>query len=103
MADQEITCRDCGSAFNFTDGEQEFYASKNLSAPQRCKNCRQARKSDRGGAGGAGGPRQMYDAVCAKCAAQCQVPFQPRPVEEGGKPVLCRECFMAERGSGGRR
>jgi CxxC-x17-CxxC domain-containing protein len=39
----------------------------------------------------------MHDAVCAKCGADCQVPFKPRPVEEGGKPVLCKECFMAER------
>jgi len=43
--------------------------------------------------------RQMHDAVCAKCGAECQVPFKPRSVEEGGKPVLCRECFMAERGN----
>jgi len=94
MADQEITCRDCGATFVFTEGEQEFYASKDLSAPQRCKACRDKRKTDRNG----GGQRQMHDAVCAKCGASCQVPFKPRPVEEGGKPVLCRECFMAERG-----
>lgn len=91
MADQEITCRDCGSTFVFTEGEQEFYNSKNLSAPQRCKDCRAAAKSKRMG------EREMHDAVCAKCGAECQVPFKPRPVEEGGKPVLCRDCFMAER------
>jgi CxxC-x17-CxxC domain-containing protein len=90
MADQQITCRDCGSVFTFTDGEQEFYASKELSAPQRCKNCRAARKQDRGN-------RQMHDAVCAQCGTACQVPFKPRPVEEGGKPVLCQACFMASK------
>ena len=90
MADQEITCRDCGATFTFTDGEQEFYASKNLSAPQRCKDCRDKRKTDRGN-------REMHDAVCAECGAQCQVPFKPRPAEEGGKPVLCKECFTAKR------
>ena len=90
MADQEITCRDCGAAFTFTDGEQEFYASKNLSAPQRCKGCRDKRKADRGN-------REMHDAVCAECGAQCQVPFKPRPAEEGGKPVLCKECFTKKR------
>ena len=90
MADQQITCSDCGASFTFTEAEQEFYASKQLSAPKRCKDCRQARK-------GGGGPRQMHDAVCAECKAACQVPFKPRPVEEGGKPVLCRECFMARR------
>ena len=68
MADQEITCRDCSATFTFTDGEQEFYASKNLSAPQRCKDCRDKRKADRNN-------REMHDAVCAKCGAQCPVPF----------------------------
>jgi len=91
MADQQITCRDCGAPFTFTDGEQEFYASKNLSAPQRCKACRAARQNDRNG------PREMHDAVCAQCGSACQVPFKPRSVEEGGKPVLCKACFTASR------
>lgn len=94
MADQDITCRDCGASFQFTDGEQEFYNSKGLSAPQRCKACRNARKSQ---TGGGGGMREMHDAVCAQCGADCQVPFKPRPVEEGGKPVLCKACFQASR------
>ena len=89
MADQDITCRDCGATFTFTEGEQEFYASKDLSAPQRCKACRDARKDARRN-------REMHDAVCAECNVDCQVPFKPRPVEEGGKPVLCRECFVAQ-------
>ena len=91
MADQELTCRDCGNAFTFTEGEQEFYTSKNLSAPQRCKDCRANRKAERLS------NRTMHDAVCAKCGAECQVPFKPRPEEEGGKPVLCKECFMKEK------
>jgi len=92
MADQEIACRDCGAQFIFTEGEQEFYATKDLSAPQRCKDCRAAKKAARQG------PREMHDAVCAKCGADCQVPFKPRSEEEGGKPVLCRDCFSADRG-----
>ena len=91
MADQQLTCRDCGKQFTFTDGEQEFYATKNLSAPQRCKDCRNARKQDRMAT------RQMYDAVCAQCGKECQVPFKPRPVEEGGTPVLCLDCFRAKK------
>ncbi len=93
MADQQITCRDCGQSFTFTEGEQEFYATKQLSAPQRCKDCRAQRKNVRMQ------DRQMHDAVCGKCGAQCQVPFKPRAVEEGGRPVLCKACFDAERGS----
>jgi len=90
MADQQLTCRDCGAQFTFTDGEQQFYATKNLSAPQRCKTCRDSRKADRGN-------REMHDAVCAQCGAACQVPFKPRSVEEGGRPVLCKNCFAASR------
>lgn len=93
MADQQIQCGDCGTQFAFTESEQQFYAQKGLAAPKRCKGCRDARKSQR-----ATGPREMHDAVCGKCGAQCQVPFKPRPVEEGGRPVLCLNCFKAERG-----
>ena len=37
---------------------------------------------------------EMYNAVCAKCGKECQVPFKP----SGGRPVLCSDCF---RQSGG--
>ncbi|MFA6259518.1 MAG: zinc-ribbon domain containing protein [Candidatus Peribacteraceae bacterium] len=95
MPDKELTCRDCGATFTFTEGEQEFYASKDLSDPQRCKDCRANRKNQRMQERG---PREMHAAVCAQCGAECEVPFKPRPVEEGGKPVLCRACFQAQRG-----
>ena len=95
MADQQIQCRDCGAMFDFSEGEQAFYAERNLSAPQRCKACRDARKSQRGG--GMGGDRQMFDATCAQCGSACQVPFKPRPESEGGRPVLCKACFMASK------
>jgi CxxC-x17-CxxC domain-containing protein len=90
MADQQITCRDCGAAFTFTEGEQEFYASRNLNAPQRCKDCRNKRKDER---------NQKFDAVCAQCGAQCQVQFKPKPESEGGRPVLCTACFRASKGA----
>jgi CxxC-x17-CxxC domain-containing protein len=37
----------------------------------------------------------MYDAVCAGCGVQTQVPFQPT----GAKPVYCRDCFQSSRSS----
>ena len=77
MADQQIQCGDCNTQFAFTESEQQFYAQKGLAAPKRCKDCRNARKSQRSAQ-----PREMHDAVCGKCGAQCQVPFKPRPVEE---------------------
>ena len=96
-ADKALTCRDCGQAFVFTSGEQEFHASKGFTnEPSRCPDCRSARRSDRGssggyssgGYGGGGGgygrqDRQMYSATCSTCGQEARVPFQPR----GDKPV----------------
>jgi CxxC-x17-CxxC domain-containing protein len=89
MAYQDLTlqCADCGSNFEFTAGEQEFYASKGLvNTPKRCPNCRNSRKrmNSRGGR-----PRQMYDAVCSECGVETQVPFKPSE----DKPVYCKTCF----------
>ncbi len=51
-ADKTLTCRDCGTQFVFTAGEQEFYQLKGLvNEPGRCPECRSARKSQRGGGG----------------------------------------------------
>ncbi len=105
-ADQNITCKDCGQQFIWTAAEQEFYASKQLSAPQRCKSCRMAKRQqfNQGGgqAGGnyrSAGPRQMFDAVCSQCGKPCQIPFQPKLDESGMpvRPVLCSDCFRASR------
>jgi CxxC-x17-CxxC domain-containing protein len=107
--DRELTCRDCGSTFTFTAGEQEFYASKGLmNAPRRCPDCRRQAKSGRGDGGGrsegrgggyGGGydrpARVMTDAVCAQCGAPTQVPFQPR----GDRPVYCSDCYAQMRGT----
>jgi CxxC-x17-CxxC domain-containing protein len=98
MADQTLTCTDCGAQFQFTESEQEFYQSKGFSTPGRCPSCRAARKAQReGGYGSAsryGGERQMYPAVCAQCGKDTQVPFQPR----GDKPVYCSDCFRSQSG-----
>ena len=48
MSDITLTCKDCGAEFVFTEGEQEFYASKGFeNQPQRCPACRKARKAQR--------------------------------------------------------
>ncbi|WP_081579716.1 P-loop ATPase, Sll1717 family [Oscillibacter ruminantium] len=38
-----LKCTECGQAF-FTQGEKEFYETKGLSIPKRCKECREKRK-----------------------------------------------------------
>ena len=108
-ADRTLTCRQCGSSFVFTSGEQSFYATRGLTnEPTRCSKCRSARKATGSVAGpvtegyvhygpfasfGGRTPRQMHPATCSTCGQMTEVPFAPR----GDKPVLCSECFAATR------
>jgi CxxC-x17-CxxC domain-containing protein len=43
------------------------------------------------------GGRVMYQAVCAECQQECEVPFKP----SGDRPVYCQPCFT-KRKSGGK-
>jgi len=118
--DKTLTCRDCNNTFTFTAGEQDFYAQKGYSEPQRCPDCRAAKKASRGGgygndsyssgggygsgggysSGGGGGyggeraPRQMTQVVCASCGKDTEVPFVP----SGDRPVYCSDCFSSQGG-----
>ncbi len=123
FVDKTLTCRDCGTEFTFTAGEQEFYAQKGFdNAPTRCQNCRRARKSQRndsyssdrsygsgsssygngysngGGYGGGGGyaqrERVQHETTCSQCGRTTTVPFVPR----GDRPVYCNDCFSQQRG-----
>jgi CxxC-x17-CxxC domain-containing protein len=111
-ADTTLTCRDCGQAFTFTSGEQDFYASRGFSEPSRCPDCRAARKAQRdggsyasygssqggggyGGGGGGRGQREMFSATCSSCGKEAQVPFQP----SSDKPVYCSDCFQQRGGN----
>ena len=104
-ADKTLTCRDCGSPFTFSAGEQEFHAQKGFTnEPGRCPDCRAARRAQRddfgsrsGGGGGYGGERQMFSATCSSCGKEARVPFEPR----GDKPVYCSDCFRSQGGGGG--
>ena len=50
MADKEIKCKDCGTTFVFTEGEQDFYKKRGFdNEPTRCKTCRDAKKAQNGG------------------------------------------------------
>ena len=111
--DRVLQCADCGVAFVFSASEQEFFAQKGFtSAPKRCPSCRAQRRASGGGGGssygnGGGyssggyssggysrGPREMFDAVCARCGKDTQVPFKPT----GARPVYCSDCFRLVRG-----
>ncbi len=128
MADKNLTCRDCGNTFTFTEGEQAFYMQKGFSEPIRCNDCRQAKRAQgRGGGGGGYGDsygggsyggggggysgggggggygrseRTMTQVVCASCGKDTEVPFVPR----GDRPVYCSDCYTQQSGgSGGSR
>ena len=93
--DETLKCRDCGEDFVFTVRDQEFFAEKGFTnKPVRCKSCRIARKGERNDSGGGRrAPREMYDAVCAQCGAQTQVPFMPK----NDRPIYCSDCFTRNR------
>ncbi|HEX8097090.1 MAG TPA: zinc-ribbon domain containing protein [Pyrinomonadaceae bacterium] len=97
MADIEITCAECGQPFPFTEKEQEYYRERNLSQPRRCKPCRDARRAQFGTGGGGqksgGGDRERFEITCDQCGRTDTVPFKP----SSGRPVLCGECFGANR------
>ncbi|GAB4116847.1 MAG: zinc-ribbon domain containing protein [Roseiflexaceae bacterium] len=127
-ADKTLTCRDCGTPFVFTAGEQEFYAQKGFAnEPTRCANCRRARKAASGNTqqtrqghqsyqGGGYGSRSGYDTqesyggrasgahavgervMFTTTCANCGSECQVPFVPRGSKPVLCDTCFRAERG-----
>src|SRR6266498_5113177 len=60
-ADKTLTCRDCGTQFVFTAGEQEFSAQKGFTnEPTRCPSCRQARKQGGGRSSGGYSDRDSY-------------------------------------------
>ena len=86
--DKTLQCRECGQAFVFTAGEQEFYQQKGLlNEPGRCPECRQRRRQQQGAADR--GQREMHTIVCAECGREDQVPFLPR----NDKPVYCSDCY----------
>jgi CxxC-x17-CxxC domain-containing protein len=121
LQDREFTCKECGSTFVFTVGEQEFYLTKGLQhAPQRCAECRRigrasefparratvswpasggtARKKEFGGqVGSEWARRQMTEIRCVQCGEVTMVPFQPR----GDRPVYCKSCYAQARGMQG--
>src|ERR1700736_6578925 len=102
FVDKTLTCRDCGTLFTFSAGEQEFHAQKGFTnEPGRCPDCRARRRSERGESsystgGSYGGPRELFSATCSSCGKEARVPLQPR----GDKPVYCSDCFRSRQDSG---
>lgn len=129
MADKTLTCRDCGTTFTFTEGEQDFYAQKGYSEPTRCPDCRAAKKAARqsggygdsygsssyssGGRGGYGGGGGGYSSggygggrgertMTQVVCANCGKDTEVPFVPRGDRPVYCSDCYSQMNGGGSR-
>ena len=91
MEVKNLSCQACGTTFEFSAEEQEFYAEKGFQEPKKCKPCRQAAKQSRMGGRGPRPAREMYDVTCSACGTQTQVPFAPSE----NKPVYCKPCYQS--------
>jgi CxxC-x17-CxxC domain-containing protein len=95
--DKILKCVDCGTDFVFTAGEQLFFHDKQFkNEPKRCKRCKEKRAQALG-LPQPGGNYQRVEtkAVCSGCQRETTVPFKPTQ----GRPVFCRECFQARKGT----
>lgn len=97
-----IRCATCGREFLFTVKEQGFFTSKGFKEPRHCRECRQQRKQAQVQSAEplTGAPPQQqrfgkgtFKIVCAHCQRETFVPFKPIL----GKPVLCKDCFIAQK------
>lgn len=88
--DQELLCTDCGRAFTFFTGEQQFFAQRQFrNLPKRCRMCRTQRRIQRR-LPSPGKVTYLETTVnCARCGTATTVPFVPTQ----DRPVYCRECF----------
>lgn len=89
--DKKLVCKQCSQEFIFTAGEQEFYAQRGFThEPKRCKSCRPLKRISQSGYN-KNYLRQLFDAVCAKCGKETQIPFKPME----GRLVYCRICYQS--------
>ena len=88
--DKQIVCRDCKEWFNFSAGEQEYFARRSLiNKPNRCQNCRLEMRQRRGN-----NPSMIvYETDCAECGEKTKIPFKPK----GHSPVFCMTCLVHRR------
>jgi len=71
--DINLTCRQCGREFVFTNGEQEFYELKGFTSPSRCQECRSAKQS------------QPLHLTCSQCGTEL----------EKGASIYCTACLAS--------
>ena len=72
-ADVNLTCRQCGRQFVFTQAEQDFYKLKGFTTPSRCHDCRSARQN------------HSHHLVCSQCETEL----------EKGSTIYCTACLAS--------
>ena len=91
---ETLTCRDCGQAFLFSVGEQEFFKSKGFqNKPSRCKTCKANAKRDRAerdGGGGGGGRGACYAFQKGRCDRGDSCRFSHDPNAPDGRKTVHR-------------
>mmetsp|Transcript_9353 Transcript_9353/g.17445 ORF Transcript_9353/g.17445 Transcript_9353/m.17445 type:complete len:301 (-) Transcript_9353:429-1331(-) len=96
--DVNLECRDCGYAFLFTVGEQEFYRAKDFEGPPtRCKPCRAQKKATRDSQkhdGGNFGGQMNYLMMDAYGNPVNMYPYQQRPPSN----LRTKPCHAFQRG-----
>jgi CxxC-x17-CxxC domain-containing protein len=95
FSDIDLSCRECGSGFLFTAGEQDYYIQKGLqNKPARCPQCRRKRWEQAStGLEPAAQPRaipEVTEVSCAECEQLTTVPFKPKQ----NLPVFCKPCYL---------
>jgi septal ring factor EnvC (AmiA/AmiB activator) len=71
-SDMNLTCRQCGGEFVFTESEQDFYELKGFSPPGRCRECRSAAEN------------HNHHLTCAQCGTKL----------EKSAPIFCTTCLQ---------
>ena len=90
--EKTFVCKNCGTEFPFTAGEQAFYESKGIKKkPSLCPECRAQRHSTWGRSKAKEG-KKKFPAICASCGVHTRVPFKP----SHDRPVYCKECYQRE-------
>jgi hypothetical protein len=97
-SDRSLICRDCGTSFVFSVGEQDFYDRKGFtSEPSRCRNCRapsvHGRSTTDSRTESSSHPdrrvEQLFAAVCSQCG---QDTLAPAILVLGDGPIYCAPC-----------
>lgn len=65
-------------------------------SPKPSRPFNRPRRHSEGRSGGSFRETKLYQAICADCNRECEVPFKPNQ----DRPVYCKECFSSRKGGG---